>query len=192
MRRAGHAQRGQTVVAADAVFLVDDQIAFGDFGGFGDELIGALSAARRARNALAQQILLAHQRDALGHETAFDAQHDQGYRASRLAANFYQCVFGGDILEAMLAQQVGQTLPRSPRPGGDNDAASLGGPADGLGFQLIERIRHRGPRRRGAAGGEHRSGAPPPIHARGAIRHAEGGERRTRAERQHFVPVVAV
>ena len=48
MRGGADLEGLEAVVAADAVFLVDDEVALGDFGGFGDELVGALAAARRA------------------------------------------------------------------------------------------------------------------------------------------------
>ena len=77
VRGGADLQRLQPVVAADAVVLVHHQVAFGHFGGFGNELVGALAAARRAADALAQQILLADQREIFGHEAAFERQRDQ-------------------------------------------------------------------------------------------------------------------
>ena len=59
MRRAVDLEGLEAVIAADAVVLVHDQVALGDFGGVGDELVGALAAARRAGDALAEQVLLA-------------------------------------------------------------------------------------------------------------------------------------
>ena len=38
--------------------LVHNEVAFGDFRGLGDDLVGALAAARRAGDALAEQVLL--------------------------------------------------------------------------------------------------------------------------------------
>ncbi len=49
----------EAVIAADAVFLVHDEVALGDLGGLGDELVGALAAAGRAGDALAEEVLLA-------------------------------------------------------------------------------------------------------------------------------------
>ena len=72
MRRAGDVQRLQPIIAADAVFLVHDQIALGDLRRLGDELIGALAPPRRAADALAQQVLLADQRQPIGDEAALD------------------------------------------------------------------------------------------------------------------------
>ena len=64
VRRAVDLQRHQPVVAADAVVLVHHQVALGDLGGLGDELVGPLAPARRAADALAEQVLLADQRRA--------------------------------------------------------------------------------------------------------------------------------
>ena len=132
VRRAGDVQRRQPVVAADAVFLMHDQVALGDFGRLGDELVGALAPARRAGNAFAQQILLADQGQPVGDEAALHAQHDQRDRAGRLAADRGPIVLLRGVLEAVLAQQVGQPLARAAGPGGDDDAPPLAGPAFGL------------------------------------------------------------
>ena len=63
MRRAVDLQRLEPVVAADAVVLVHHQVALLDAGGVGDELVGPLAAARRPGDALAQQVLLADDRE---------------------------------------------------------------------------------------------------------------------------------
>ena len=87
MRGAGDVQRVQAVVAADAVFLVDDEVALGDFGCLGDELVGAHAAAGRAADALAEQVLLADQGEFVGDEAAFNAEGDEGDGAGGLAAS---------------------------------------------------------------------------------------------------------
>ncbi len=85
MRRAADGERDEPVIAADAVILVHDQIAFGDFRGLGDELVRALAPARRAGDALAEQVLLADDRDVLGDEAAFEAERDEHGRGSAAA-----------------------------------------------------------------------------------------------------------
>ena len=192
VRRAGDVQRGEAVVAADAVFLVHDEVALGDFGGLGDELVGALAAARRAGDAFAQQVLLADQGDAIGDEAAFNAEHDQGDGAGGLPANRGIVVFRDGVLEAVLAQQVGQSFARAAGPGGDDDAAAFGGPAFGLAAKLVEDV-DAGPGGGQSATrlGEDRARTAAAIDAAGAIGFGEGGEGQQRAERQHLIPVVA-
>ena len=189
---AGDRQRRQPIVTADAVFLVHDQIALGDFGGFGDELIGPFAAARRAGDALAQQILLAHHRDAFGDKAAFDAQGYQRHRTRGFTADGGVAVFRRDVLEAVLAQQIGEPFARPARPSGNNDAASLGGPTYGLRLQLVEHVDRRRPRHRCSARGKHRTGAPAAVHAGRPIGHAERGERGAWPKRQHLIPAVAI
>ena len=140
MRRAGDGQRLQPVIAADAVFLVHDQIALGDLGRLGDELVGALAPARRAADAFAQQVLLADQRQLIGDEAALHAQRDQRHRARRLATDRRPVVLLRGVLEAVLAQQIGEPLARAAGPGGDDDPPALAAPALGLRAQLVEHV----------------------------------------------------
>ena len=110
MRRAGDRQRFQPVIPANAVFLMHHEVALGDLRRFGDELVGALAAARRSADALAEQVLLAHQREFIGDKATLDAQRDQRHRAHRLAADRRPTILLRGVLEAVLAQQVGEPL----------------------------------------------------------------------------------
>ena len=118
MRRAGDRQRRQPIVTADAVFLMHDQVALGDFGRLGDELIGPHAPPRRARNPLAQQVLLADQRQPVGDETTLHAQRDQRYRPRFLPPDRCPIVLLGDILETVLLQQTESAVraSRGSRP----------------------------------------------------------------------------
>ena len=100
VRRAGDVQRRQPVVAADTVFLVHDEVALGDLGSLGDELVGALAPARRTGDALAQQILLRHNREAVGDEAALDPKHHQRNGTRRFTADRGAIVYLGGDLEA--------------------------------------------------------------------------------------------
>ena len=140
VRRTGDGQRLQPVIAADAVFLVHHQVALGDLRRFGDELVGALAAARRAADALAQQVLLAHQRQLVGDKAALDPQRDQRHRPDRSAADRRPVVLLRGVPEVVLAQQVGKPFARAAGPGGNDDPPPLAAPALGLAAQLIERV----------------------------------------------------
>ena len=195
MRRAGDVQRRQPVVAADAVFLVHDQVALGDFGGLGDELVGPLAAARGAGDAVAQQVLLAHHREAVGDEAALDAQRHQRDGAGRLAVDRLPIVFLRRAEDAVLAQQVRQAFARAARPGGDDDPPALAGPALGLRAKLLEDVeadRAAAGRRPAVAWAKI---GPGPAAAIDPHRPVGPGERREREQRpaaEHRVPAGAV
>ena len=141
MRGAGNAECRQAVVTADTIFLVDDEIAFGDFGGLGDELVGALAAARRSADAFAEQVLLGDKGEAFADKAAFDTERHKRNGAGGLAADGGPCVLRRCVGHAVFAQQIGQALARAAGPGGEHDAPAFVGPAGGLGFQLVEDVR---------------------------------------------------
>ena len=61
VRRAGDVDRLQRLVAADAVIGMDDEIARRQVGRLGDELVEVAPAARRPRQPVAEDVLLAEQ-----------------------------------------------------------------------------------------------------------------------------------
>ena len=177
MRGARDGQGFQSVIPADAIFLMHDQIALSNLGRLCYELVGALAPARRAADAFAQQVLLAHQGKLIGDEAAFHAQRDQRHRTDRPAADRRPVVLLRGILEAMLAQQVGDPFARAAGPGGDDDPLALAVPAFCLRAKLVEHV-GAGP---AAALEEHRPGAAAAIDADRAIRPGELREREQRA-----------
>ncbi len=74
VRRAGDVERLQPLVAADAVLGVDDEIAGRQARRLGDELVDAAAAARGAREAVAEDVLLAEKQQIAGRETLFERQ----------------------------------------------------------------------------------------------------------------------
>ena len=187
VRRRADAEGLQAVVAADAVFLVDDQVALGNLGRLGDELVGALAAAGRAADALAQQVLLADEAGLAADEAALQAEGDDGGDGGGLALRLYPGVALLD-LEAVLAQQVRQAFAGAAGPGGDHGAAALTGPGGGLLAELLEGI-GAGP---GAGLGEDVAGASGGIHAACPVRTAIRAEHHVRPGRQHRVPTGAI
>ena len=176
-------QRLQPVVAADAVFLVHHQVALGNFRRFRDELVGALAPTRRTADALAQQVLLAHQGELVGDEAALDPERDQRHRPDRSAADRRPVVLLRGVPEIVLAQQVGEPFARAAGPGGDDDPLPLAVPTFDLAAQLIERV--------GARAGaleEHRPRSAAAIDADRAVRLGKGREGEQRAAGQHRVP----
>ncbi len=187
MRRAGHVQGRQSIVTANAVFLVHDQVALGDFGRFGDELIGPLPPPRRTGDAFAQKILLADHGQTVRDEAAFDAQSDYGDGTGLFAPDGCPTVLLRRVFEPMLVQKMRQPFPRAPGPGRDDDSPALGRPTFRLRPQLIEHVDPRP-----AAGlGEDRSWPAAAIDPGGAVGFRKRCEGQTRPEGQHFVPLVA-
>ena len=128
MRGGADLQGFEPVVAADAVFLVHDEVALGDLGGFGDELVGALAAAGRAADALAEQVLLADQRRA---RSATKPRSRPSVTTAMVRRRQLAAVGPGVGLldrDAVLAQQVGEALARAAGPGGDDGAAASARP----------------------------------------------------------------
>ena len=77
VRRAGRLDRLQADETADAVIDVHHQIAGGEAGCFGDEIVGAPHGAARPHQPVAQNILLADDGRVVGLEAGFDAEHRQ-------------------------------------------------------------------------------------------------------------------
>ena len=104
-----HIQRHQTIVPPNTVILVHHQIALGDFRRLGNELICPLALARRAGDALAEQILFADQRQLLRHKAALKPQGDQTRLGQlRIPRRFPGLRHHG--LEPVLGQKMGNAL----------------------------------------------------------------------------------
>ena len=186
VRGGAYGEGFEAVVAADAVILVDDEVALGDFGGFGNELVGALFAARGAGDAFAQKVLLADDGEILGEETALEGEGDQGDGAAGGFSGGGPVVAEGDF-DGVFAEQGGDALAGAAGPGGQNRAAAGGGPGLHLVAQLLEQI----VRGAGAGLGEDRAGAAAGIEARGVFRLGVGGEGQDLQRGQERGPGVA-
>ena len=77
MRRAGDLQRLQADEAADAVLDVDHEIARGEAGDFGNEIIQLAGRFARPHQPVAQNVLLADDGDSVGLEAGFHADDGQ-------------------------------------------------------------------------------------------------------------------
>jgi hypothetical protein len=93
MRRAGDGEGDQPLEAANAMFFMHDQLAFGEIGGFGKEDVGAFFAAAAAGEAFTQHILLAQQQDFAGFEAVFQRQYG---KADGFAAHVFRVFPRGD------------------------------------------------------------------------------------------------
>ena len=72
MRRAHGGDGLEALVAADAVVDVDDEVAGGEAGGLGQEVLGALAAAGGADQAVAEDVLLGDDGEAGGLEAVLE------------------------------------------------------------------------------------------------------------------------
>ena len=68
MRALADRNRGQPLVAADAVLGVDDEVAGGEGGEFGEEGVGGFLALVAADQPVAEHVLLGEDRDVRGGE----------------------------------------------------------------------------------------------------------------------------
>ena len=190
MRRVVDADGLEPGIAADAVLLVHDEVALLDAGGIGDELCGVAAAARRAGDALAEQVLLGDDRKpeaetprcGRGDEAALEAEDGECDRALRQRRELADI---GDRLrhDAMLAQQIAEPVAGAARPGGDHRLAALldhglGVLAIGL-EDIAAGVAHLGEESPGAAAG---------LDAVAAIGLGEGRETEDRVAVQHPVP----
>ena len=126
VRRAGGLDGAQPMEAADAVVDVDDQIAGGEARHLGDEIFRALGLPARTHQALAQNILLADQRDVGGLETGFDAEHGERHLVARQRQRLLPRRDGGEIDQAVLGQHVRHALARAVAPQRDHRALAGG------------------------------------------------------------------
>src|SRR5208283_4661996 len=83
MRRAGDIDRLQSLVAADAVIGMDDEIARRQVVYLGDELVEIAPPARDPRQAVAEDVLLAEQHELPGREALLDRQYREPDRRGR-------------------------------------------------------------------------------------------------------------
>ena len=77
VRRAPDHDRGQPLIFGDAVLGVDDEVARGQRGQFGEEGVGALSPLLAPDQPVAEHVLLGHHRDIGCGEAMVERQHDQ-------------------------------------------------------------------------------------------------------------------
>ena len=168
------------------------EVALRDLRRFGDELIGALAPARRPADALAEQVLLAHERDAPGvarsDEAALHPQRDERHRARRLAPYRGPALLLGYVAKPVLPEQMREPVARTRGPGGHDEASSFVRPTLGLAPQLVEDVDAGAARRLR----EHRPRTPAAIDAGRAVGFGEGAEGKERAGGEHPIPAFAV
>ena len=110
MRRAGGGYRFQPLIAPDAVFHVNDDVALGDFGELLQEVARPAPAPRPARKAFSQDVLFGDDREVRAFEAVFQRQNDRGEPVGRQAVQLAGCL---DRLRhhPLLAEQSGKPVP---------------------------------------------------------------------------------
>ena len=124
VRRAAHLERDEAVVAADAVIVVDDEVALGERCDLGDELVGAAPAARRARQPVAEDVGLGEHAMARRDEAVVERQHRE--RGLGALVDIGPGVEPAQCGDAMVGQHHAQALERALARRGDHDAPTGG------------------------------------------------------------------
>ena len=142
--------RLQPLVAADAVLFMDDKIAGGEARRLGDELVEVAPPARRARQPVAQNILLAEHDQPVAREALFERQDHQSDGRLRQPGERRAIGHRPQIRKAALAQHRRQPLGGAGAVRGDRRTLAR--------FALaVEMVAHRLEQidlRVGALGGE--------------------------------------
>ena len=124
MRGAIYRHGLKPVIAADAMVLMHHKVTRRDLGRVGDELVRALMAFGRAGDALAEHILLRHQRHPVGEKTALDPQHRERHTSLWQRPGLVSVRHGPHVTNAVLAQHERQAFARTETPGRQHHGAA--------------------------------------------------------------------
>ena len=133
MRRAGDVDRLQRLVAADAVIVMDDEVARRQRCGLGDELVEAAPSPRGAGEPVAEDVLLAEQHEVVGSKTLLDRQHGEPDHRTRQCFELPTIGDAAEIGNAALAQHGQETVGRARAECGDRGLAA----GFSLGFEVV-------------------------------------------------------
>ena len=104
--------RGQPLVAADAMIDMDDKVAGRERGELGKKRVRRFTTLGATHQPIAKHVLLGQQRDVRGGEAVVERQHDQRDMRIRLAKRRLPALGHPRILQAVIAEQAGQPLAR--------------------------------------------------------------------------------
>ena len=116
VRRAGGFDRAQSGKAADAVIDMDDEIAGGKAGHFGDEILGALGRSPRANKPLAENVLFGNQRDIGGLEAVFETKHGKPDLRARQRQSLRPRCDRREVMQPVLGEHVPHAFARAFAP----------------------------------------------------------------------------
>ncbi len=184
MRRAQRLDRLQPREAADAVVDVDDEIAGGEAGEFGDEFVGATLAAARAREPVAEYVLLGDDRGVGALEAGLEAQDSEAEGAFRQRARLGEIRDRPQVSEAVVEKYVLHAFARALAPEGEDHALVRGFERARMRNDRVEEI----PVLVGALGGEGAAGLAAGVDHVARLRHGEGRKANERGVREPRFP----
>ena len=123
MRRAVRDDGLQAFVPSDSVLDMDHEILRREVGRVRDEVLCAPPS--RPGQALAEDVLLAHDQKVRRLEALFDPQDRESRPVGRQVLDFRPAPDRDEAGDPVLREQLPQTLPRARGPGGDDDTGSL-------------------------------------------------------------------
>ncbi len=127
MRRAARIDGFETFVAADAVVGVDDEVAFRQRRGVGDEVLRlARLLAARLGEAVAEDVLFGDHAQAGGAEAAFERHHHHRQRDHRQGFHLGPGFGGLDACRAVVAQHRRKSVARAQGQRRDHHPPPLG------------------------------------------------------------------
>ena len=185
MRRAANLDRLQTDEAADAVIDVHHQIAGGQAGRFGNEIVGAPHGAARPHQPVAENILLADNRRFVGLEAGFDAEHRQRHGVLGQAERLRPGADRRQIVQFVIGEHVAHALARALAPQCDRHPLARRLPRQHV---FAHRLEHIGARL-GALGCEVVAGARVDIDNVSGWRHGELRQPRQRRGLKPLLPL---
>ena len=186
VRRAQRLDGFQSGEAADAVIDMDDEIASGETGELGDEIVGAALAAARAREPVAKNVLLGNDRGVAALETGLEAEHGEAEGALRESARLVEVRDRPKIGEPVVQQHVLHALARALAPKGEDHAFVRGLQCARVDHDRVEEVAVFV----GALGGEGAAGLAAGVDHVARRGHGEGretDERRVREPRFPFL-----
>ena len=157
MRRARRLDMLEADETADAVIDMDDEIARRQRRDLGQEIFGALPAPALRREAVAQNVLLADDREIAGDKAGLQPDHGQSDARVAQAQRLRQRGHGLELFQPMFGQNRAEALARAVGPAGDDDLLALALQARGYGrpppgthwrFRHCARARNCAPERR--------------------------------------------
>ncbi len=119
--RAAHVERDQALVSADAVLDMDDEIAFRESGDLGEEVLGPAALGAGPGQALAQDVLLGDQGDAVEGKAPLDRQQRERDTLREQSIDPRPILDALQLGHSMIAQERSQALQRAGAVGGDDD-----------------------------------------------------------------------
>ena len=125
MRRAGHLQRFQPGIAADAVLGMHDKVAVGQFADIDGEFVAAPALLLRPGQPVAQYVLLRNEADIPGGEAGLQRQHDDAGLGLGQLLRIGPAIDRHQPIDAALGQNRHQPRARTLAVGGDQHAPAV-------------------------------------------------------------------